>query len=314
MTALRAAAARVCRDERGFTLAEVLVVAALMVVVLGAAIAPFQLLQRTDHVTQNQNDSQDNARNAVGSVTLHLRNVMGQTQLVDRAGDYDVVFETVDPRFKPEGSANDRNLMRVRYCLDTSAGTATPGRIWEQELRWTTAATPSTMPSSSCPDPSFGSRRPVAGAITNRLNGQERPLFKYSPGTTPLASITAVRIDVFSDLRPNEAPRETRLTSGVFLRNQNGAPTASATVTATGQPRQVTLNAGASSDPENLPLTFRWCDLSTNSTCDASTAIGTGQLFTYTLPGASGSPRNLVLEVFDAGGLQADYPFTANAA
>jgi hypothetical protein len=301
-------------DERGVSLAEVLVAAALLVVVLGAAVTPFQLLQRTDQITQRQNESQDNARSTVDSVTHHLRNVMGQTQLVDRAGAYDLVFETVDPRFKPAGSDNDRNLMRVRYCLDASGGSTTASRIWEQELRWTSAAAPSTMPSTSCPDTSFGSRHVVADAITNRTGGQDRPLFAYSPGTTPLASITAIRIDVFSDLNPNAAPRETRLTSGVFLRNQNGAPTASATVTATGQSRQVTLNAGGSSDPENLPLTFRWCDLSTTSTCNGETAIGTGQLFTYTLPGASNTPRNLVLEVFDAGGLESDYTFTANAA
>jgi type II secretory pathway pseudopilin PulG len=302
------------RDERGFTLAEVLVVAALLIVVLGAAVTPFQLLQRTTRAAENQNDSQDNARNAVDAVAHQLRNVMGQTQLVDRAGAYDVVFETVDPLFKPDGSSNARNLMRVRYCLDTSAGSSVPGLLWEQELRWTMAATPTTMPSSACPDAGFGGRRLVAGAITNRLGGQDRPLFRYSPSTSPLASITAVRIDLYSDLKPNEAPAETRLTSGVFLRNQNGAPTASATVTATGPPRQVVLNGGASSDPENLPLTFRWCDLSTSSTCDDSTAIGTGQLFTYTLPGASNSARNMVLEVFDAGGLEADYTFTANAA
>jgi type II secretory pathway pseudopilin PulG len=312
MTAARGLARRL-RDERGFTLAEVLVVAALLIVVLGAAVTPFQLLQRTNRAAENQNDSQDNARNAVDSVAHQLRNVMGQTQLVDRAGAYDIVFETVDPLFKPDESSNARNLMRVRYCLDASGGPSVPGLLWEQELRWTTAATPTTMPSSSCPDSGFGGRRLVAGAITNRLNGQDRPLFRFSPGTSPLASITAVRIDLYSDLKPNEAPAETRLTSGVFLRNQNGAPTASATVTPTGTPRQVVLNGGASSDPENLPLTFRWCDLSTTSTCDDSTAIGAGQLFTYTLPGASNSVRNMVLEVFDAGGLEADYTFTANA-
>jgi type II secretory pathway pseudopilin PulG len=312
MTAPRRAVTRL-RAESGFSLPEVLVVAALMIVVLGAAVMPFQLLQRTDRATQNQNDSQDNARSAVDTVTHQLRNVMGQTQLVDRAGPYDIVFETVDPRFKPEGSDNERNLMRVRYCLDTTGAASAPRQLWEQELRWTSTAAPSTMPSSTCPDTSFGSHRPVADAITNRLNGQDRPLFQYSPGTTPLASITAVRIDLFSDPRPSEAPRETRLTSGVFLRNQNGAPVASATVTPTGQPRQVALNAGASSDPENLPLTFRWCDLSTSSICSGDTEVGTGQLYTYTLPGASNSPRNMVLEVFDAGGLEADYPFTANA-
>jgi prepilin-type N-terminal cleavage/methylation domain-containing protein len=299
------------RDERGMTLTELLMAASLLVVILTAALGPFEIVARVDRVAQNQNDSQDNARNAMGALSYQLRNVMGQTQLVDRAGPYDIVFETVDPRFKPAGSANDRNLMRVRYCLDVS--NPANGRIWEQELRWTSSAVPLTMPSAVCPDTGFGSRHVLAEAVTNKAAGQDRSLFAYSPGASPLGSITAIRIDLYSDRTPNEAPRETRLTSGVFLRNQNGAPTASATVTATGQARQVTLNGGASSDPENLPLTYRWCDLTTSSTCDDATAIGAGQLFTYTLPGASNTARNMILEVFDAGGLEADYTFTANA-
>jgi Tfp pilus assembly protein PilV len=297
------------RDERGFSLMEVLIAAALMIVVLGTALVPFQLVQKTQRVAENQNDAQDNARNAVQSLAHQLRNVMGQTQLVDRANPYDLVFETVDARFKPAGSNNDRNLMRVRYCLDaTKPANAV---IWRQELRWTTTTTPSTMPGASCPDASFGTQSTVARWITNMYNGQDRPLFTYSPSASPLVSITAIRFDLYSDRSVNQAPTESRLTSGVFLRNQNGAPTATATVTPTGPPRQVALNAGGSSDPENLPLTYRWCDLTTNATCDATTAVGTGQLFTYTLPG-TGS-RNLVLVVFDAGGLEADYTFSANA-
>jgi prepilin-type N-terminal cleavage/methylation domain-containing protein len=298
------------RDERGFSLMEVLIAAALMVVVLGTALVPFQLVQKTERVAANQNDAQDNLRNAVQSMAHQLRNVMGQTQLVDRAGPYDLVFETVDARFKPAGSGNDRNLMRVRYCLDTTD--PANGVIWRQELRWTTTTTPSTMPDTSCPDTSFGTRSTVARWITNRYNGQDRPLFTYSPSATPLVSITAIRFDVYSDRSATEAPKESRLTSGVFLRNQNGAPTATATVTPTGPPRQVALNAGGSSDPENLPLTYRWCDLTTNATCDATTAIGTGQLFTYTMPGTGA--RNMVLVVFDAGGLESDYTFSANAS
>lgn len=302
------------REERGWSMMEVTVTGAMLSLVLGAALAPFQVLQRVDRVTQNQNDSQDNARNTVDSLAHQLRNVMGQTQLIDRANPYDVVFETVDPRFKPAESDNARNLMRVRYCLDTSnaPADASHGRLWEQDLRWTSASDPSTIPGAACPDLTFGTRRIVADNITNRISGQDRPLFSYSPGTSPLASITSIRIDLYTDQNPNEAPRETRLTSGVYLRNQNGAPSASATVTPTGLPRQVTLNGSTSSDPENLPLTYRWCDLSTTSTCDEGTNAGEGQLFTYTLPGASGA-RNMVLEVFDAGGLESDYTFTANA-
>jgi hypothetical protein len=228
---------------------------------------------------------------------------------VDRATSYDLVFETVDAGFKPEGSDNDRNLMRVRYCLDTS--NASDEVMWRQEVRWTTGTAPSTMPGASCPDANFGNKSIVARWITNRANGQDRPVFNYSPGPSPLVSITAIHFDLFSDRSLTEAPKETELTSGVFLRNQNGAPVAVASVTPTGPPRQVALNAGGSSDPENLPLTYRWCDLTANATCDAMTAVGTGQLFTYTLPGSG--PRNMVLVVFDAGGLEADYTFTANA-
>jgi hypothetical protein len=312
MTALRRVFARLRRQE-GTSLMEVLVGASLMVVVLGAALAPFEMLQRTDRTTKNQADSQDNARNTVDILVHQLRNVMGQSQLIDRASPYDLVFETVDPRFKPQTSDNDRNLMRVRYCLDTSTSPASPsnGRLWEQDLTWTSAQVPSTMPGSACPDTGFGSRRVVADAITNRINGQDRALFVYSPGSSPLASITGIKVDLFSARRPSEAPRESELGSSVFLRNQNGAPTASATVTAAGGSRQVALNGSASSDPENLPLTYRWCDLSTTSTCNDTTNAGSGQLFTYTLPGTGA--RNMVLEVFDAGGLESDYTFTANA-
>jgi prepilin-type N-terminal cleavage/methylation domain-containing protein len=296
------------RDERGFSLMEVLIAAALMTVVLGTALLPFQLVQRTQRVAENQNDAQDNVRNAVQSLAHQLRNVMGQTQLVDRAGPYDLVFETVDPNPKPVGSNNSRNLMRVRYCLD--ATNPARGVIRRQELRWTTTTAPSTLPGTSCPDTGFGNQSVVANRITNQYNGQDRPLFVYFPSASPLVSITGVRFDIYSDRSVTEAPTETRLTSSVFLRNQNGAPTATASITPTGPPRQVALNAGGSADPENLPLTYRWCDLTTNSTCDAVTAVGTGQLFTYTLPGTGA--RSMVLVVFDAGGLEADYTFTAN--
>jgi type II secretory pathway pseudopilin PulG len=296
------------RGEHGFSLMEVLIAASLMLVVLGTALVPFELVQKTQRVTENQNDSQDSARNAVEALSHQLRNVMGQSQLIDRAGAYDLVFETVDARFKPAGSNNARNLMRVRYCLnDTNPSN---GVLWRQELRWTTSTTPATMPGTSCPDSGFGNQSVVAERITNKANGQSRSIFTYSPSASPLVSITAVRFDLYSDRSVTEAPKEIRLKSGVFLRNQNGAPVAMASVTPTGQPRQVALNAGGSSDPENLPLTYRWCDLSTNATCDAVTAVGTGQLFTYTAPGTG--VRNMVLVVFDAGGLESDYTFTVN--
>ena len=299
------------RDDAGFTLMEVMIACALLLVLLGAALAPFDLVHRTARTMNNQNESQDNARNALAGIVRNLRNTSGQNQLVNLADSYNMVVETVDPGSKPAGSQNARNLMRVRYCLDTtSAGSSlTRGRIWEQTFRWTTATPPNTMPTVSCPDTSWGtSRRIVADYITNKATTAKRPapeaLFSYYPSATTLDTITSIRVRLYSDRAWTQDPGETELTSGILLRNQNGAPTASFTATpgAAGSTK-ITLNANTSTDPEGLPLTFRWCDVTTQTLCDDTTRIGTGVLYTYTAPAAGA--RQIKLQVFDVGGLQA---------
>ncbi len=299
------------RGETGFSLAEVLIASALLLVVLGAAVAPFEVLNTSQRKTENQNDSQDNARNAVTQITRNLRNTSGQNQLVNRADPYDLVIETVDPTAKPGGSQNARNLMRVRYCLDTGSdqyAALTNGRIWEQAYRWTTAVPPDSMPGASCPDTTWGTRRIVTEYVTNKATSGWRPaaaaLFTYFPNSTPLDTITSVRVRIYADRKWTEDPRETELTSGILLRNQNGAPTASFTATpGSAGSRKITLNAGISTDPEGLPLTYRWCDVTTVATCDDTTRIGTGVLYTYTAPVAG--PRSIKLQVTDIGGLTA---------
>jgi hypothetical protein len=308
------------REESGVSLAEVLLASSLFVVVLGAALTPFEVFIRTERATANQNDSQENARHAVRAVVDRLRNTSGQNQLINLASPYDIVFETIDSQPKPSGSQNARNLMRMRYCLDTSSGgtvSLTNGRLWEQSYRWTTATPPTVMPTVSCPDASWGTKRVVANKITNQATSAtrptEKPLFTYFPNGASLDTITSIRVTVFSDGDWNAAPRETELTSGILLRNQNGAPTASfdATPGAAGS-RKITLNGGFSTDPEGLPLTYRWCDVGVTSTCDDTTKIGAGTLYTYTAP-ASG-PRQILLQVFDIGGLQATAgPLTVTA-
>jgi hypothetical protein len=299
------------------SLMEVLVAGTLMIVMLTAATTPFIVLQKTDRVAQNQNDSQDNARSTLDALQHQLRNVAGQSQLINRASSYDVVFETVDAMGKPSGSNNDRNIMRVRYCLDITnpPASSTRGRLWQQDLRWTTAAVPSSMPSAAlCPDTNWGTTRLAADYITNRTTTTKRqavaPLFAFHPApsatptTAELQAITQIRVDLFTDLNIAEKPLETELTTGVFLRNQNGHPTASFTATpGTAGTKQIILNAGASTDPENLPLTYRWCDVTSVSTCDNTTKIGTGVNYTYTAPVAG--TRSILLQVFDLGGLQA---------
>ena len=67
--------------------------------------------------------------------------------------------------------------------------------------------------------------------------------------------------------------------------------------------KKITLNAGTSTDPEGLPLTFRWCDVTTQTLCDDTTKVGSGVLYTYTAPVIG--QRKILLQVFDVGGLQA---------
>jgi prepilin-type N-terminal cleavage/methylation domain-containing protein len=304
------------RSESGMTLIEVLVASALMVVVLGAAMAPMDLLHRTERRTIDQNESQDGARSAMAVITRNLRNTSGQNQLVNLASSYDMVVETVDEAPKPDGSQNARNLMRVRYCLDTTGEGAslTRGRIYEQKHRWTTATPPTTMPTANCPDTSWGTSRILVDHVTNRATastggrGSKRPaaapLFTFYPGTATLDTITSIRISLYTDHSWAKVPTETELTSGILLRNQNGSPTASfiATPGNVGS-RKITLNANTSTDPEGLPLSYRWCDVTTTSLCDDTTRIGTGVLYTYTAPVAGA--RQIKLQVFDVGGLQA---------
>jgi type II secretory pathway pseudopilin PulG len=298
------------RQESGFTLMEALVASSLLIVVLGAALTPFDLVHRTERATVNQNESQDNARNTVATMTHALRNTSGQNQLVNLANSYDMVVETVDPQPKPGGSQNARNLMRVRYCLDTTSSRASlvNGHIWEQSFKWTTATPPNTMPSSTCPDTSWGTSRVLAANVTNKATWSGRlqaaPLFSYYPNASAPDTITSIRVSVFMDKVWNEKPNETELTSGILLRNQNGSPTASFNATP-GVPgsKKITLNANASTDPEGLPLTYRWCDTTTQTLCDDTTRVGTGVLYTYTAP--SSTARKITLQVYDIGGLQA---------
>jgi hypothetical protein len=296
------------------SLAEVLIVSFLFVIVLGAALAPFEAMLKVDRKTHSQNDTQRNARSTASAIVFNLRNLAGQTQLVERADPYDLVFETVDRKAKPAGSQNARNIMRVRYCLNTTAPAASPAnaQIWEQTLRWTTAAVPAAMPSSaSCPDIFWtgSERRVLSGGVTNRINGQSRPLFAYYPAGSTLTQITSIRFDSYTDMESTDAVKESRLTTGVLLRNQNGAPTASVATTNTGSTRQVRFDATAS-DPESLPLTYRWCDLTANAVCDDVTRVGSGQSYTHTFPaGTSGTTRSMRLVVGDAGGLEVFVPF-----
>jgi type II secretory pathway pseudopilin PulG len=288
-------------SESGFSLMELLMAMTLMIVVLGATLSPFDAFQRTAATTQLQNEAQDNVRLTTEAMARALRNVQAQSQAIERASSSDLVFQTTDHLPKPGGSSNAGNIMRVRYCLD--AANASDGRLIRQVQRWTTSSPPASLPSaSSCPDVDWGvETRVVAEKIVNN-DGGPVPVFSY--GLDSLGRVTMVRTDFQVDADTTRPPGRIALRSGVFLRNQsqNTAPTARFAAEArTGG--TVYLNGTDSSDPDGDTLTYRWCDVTTNPTCDASTQIGAGATYTYEAPGSAGSSRTLVLRVSDPGGM-----------
>jgi prepilin-type N-terminal cleavage/methylation domain-containing protein len=252
------------RDERGVTLIEVLVAMVVSLVVLGATMAVSVAISRNAQRNTEHNEAQDQARTYMDRLARQLRNLaspsiftenyQAQPFAVDSAGAYDLVFRVVDET-RPPGSLNEANVKRVRYCLD--ATDPSRGKLYQQEQKWTNRASndPPPIPAlDACPGTGWSTTMLVTENVVNRTGGQERAMFVYN--SDDVQRISQVHAELYVDPTPGRAPSETRLGSGVTLRNQNRVPVASFTP-ALGAGK-VTLNGSASEDPEGQPLTYQW--------------------------------------------------------
>lgn len=284
------------RHERGFMLVELLAAMAIFAVVLGATLMALDTFVVAIDRNQRRNDTQQQARSALDQMVRQLRNLASPTpdqpQALDKAAAYDLVFQSVDPA-GPNAGANLTNVRRVRYCLDSSNPRS--GTLWMQVQTWTQTTTPAMPSTATCPDADgrWASRRVFAANIVNQIDGRDRPIWAYN--ATDTTEISFLRATLFVDSRPGSAPGESTLATGVFLRNQNRAPVAAFTATATGN-RHVLLNGSPSSDPEGQPLTYAWYD--------GATQVASGITADYLAP-ATGN-RSLTLRVSDPAGLQGD--------
>jgi hypothetical protein len=282
-------AARVRNSEAGFTITELLMAATLMLVIVGATMTAFGAFERNSEISARQNDAQEKARATTVTLARQLRNLAGpdngQPQAFDKATDYDVVFKSVNPE-GPNTGANRANVYRVRYCLEDSV----PGRLWMQRQTWVSATVPNVPSTGSCPGSGWNETRPAAEFISNRRDGQDRPAFLYSSSLLP--AIDSVRTDLFIDLDLVRAPRETRVESGVFLRNQNRPPTAAFQWTPGGEGR-VLVNGSLSEDPEGENLRYTWKE--------GDQVLGQEVVLDLQAPGT----HTITLQVHDPAGLEA---------
>ena len=289
------------RDERGMTLIELVIAMSLALLLLGSTLTVFTTMERNSSRSQDQLDAQREARTASEILALRLRNLAAPTplslitvdpgKLIERAAAQDLVFRSVKPTGAPSAQ-NPTNVQRDRFCV-------TGTRLYRQTQSWT-GADPA-LPTGACGvTTDWTNTRVLAQHITNGV----RPAFGYlstnggtvsesssvdTTDTAAVQSIQSIRSDLFVDAKPNVAPRETELTSRIFLRNQNRKPLADFTVTCTGVGRGVVLNGSTSSDPEDGPLTFEWRD--------GGVKIGTG--VTWTANSLSAGTHTFTLNVTD---------------
>jgi hypothetical protein len=285
-------AGQIAWDEGGYTLLELLAGMTLTLVTVGATLGLLSNFETTTRENEKQNDAQEEVRRGVNRLAGDLRNLASPTpqqpNAVEKAGPYDLVFQTVDP-IGPNEGANPSNIRRVRYCLDSSD----PGRgkVWSQTQTWTSSAVPPMPSTDSCPDGGWGNHRLAAEHVTNRNGGREAAVWAYN--STTLSEISSIRTELYVDDEVGKDPAETRLSTGVFLRNQNRRPTARFTPTVAGS-GHVLLNGWNSSDPEGDTLTYVWYE--------ESTEIGRGITLDYAVPGTG--PRTFRLKVLDSAGLE----------
>jgi type II secretory pathway component PulJ len=274
-------------EETGFTLVEMLTASMLMIVVLGSTLTALTSFQSNAETNARQNDAQDTARRGIAQLARDLRNLASPTneqpEAIKRASAQDLIVQSV-AETRPAGSLNARNAQYVRYCYSP-----TTKRVMTQRLTWTAATTPAFPTGTDCPASGWATTKVVADSVVN----DARPLFVFNG--TSLTTITEISTALYVDPNPGKRPRETTISTTVFLRNQNRVPIARFSA-APGANGTILLNGAASEDPEERALTYEWYDKTAGDKL-----VGQGIVFTYTPPSAGS--RQVYLTVRDPANL-----------
>jgi prepilin-type N-terminal cleavage/methylation domain-containing protein len=326
---------RSVRDQRGFTLIELLVSMGLSLVVMGAVVTIITVFLNDSRYDGLRDQAQTDSKTLVDRMSRELRSAAspsaGSSGLLQKAGAYDILFQTVNPVGTPP-SGNAANQQWVRYCLDSSQ------TLWRQ----TSSSISSTPDTTNCPSTSNVWAQKSNGSpccvelndVTNEIGGDTtRPLFTYGPtGYTSTSQIREVQVNVITDLNPGHLPGPSpQLTSGIYLRNENSPPVIpdfSVTSSGTGiSTRNVTLNGTQAYDPNGQTLQYQWyansgssgsCASSTSGPTSGSLSTGTSQIYSSTSANGttftSGSTWTFGLVVTDTQGLTTCYAKTVTVS
>jgi prepilin-type N-terminal cleavage/methylation domain-containing protein len=253
------------KDQRGFTLVELLVASAISLIVMACAVTILTVILHDNRYDNARASAQADAQTMVDRLSRELRSASapsaGSAGLLAQATPYDTAFQTVNAAPGSAPAGNPANQIWVRYCLDGN------DTLWRQSTApsSTTSAAPST---SACPSTSSAwvtaSGRPCCielNDVTNEIGGDTRPLFTFGPsGWTSISQISSVQVKLYVDKDPGHQPGPTELTSGIYLRNELASPTASFTAVPTPnqQGADVMLNGSPSSDPNGQVLSYQW--------------------------------------------------------
>jgi hypothetical protein len=282
------------KDERGFTMVELLVATTAALIVFGAGIELFTNFWSLASRATTSSQSQGTVRRAIDRVSVSLRNATsasGSSQPIERNTSSDIVF--LMPSASASLTNNSRGLMHVRYCLNTTSN-PNNGGLWLQTIGYNSSTQASPPATSSCPGSTWTTQHQVATNLVNQLQSPAKPLFTAT--TDGSGNVLDFSIDAFVDSDPNSGPPAIELQSRVSLRNLNRPPTAS--MTCTGQSNgHAICDASTSSDPDGDTLLFSW-------TMDGAPLANTS----YRLDQsglASGSNHTFAVTVTDPGSLTA---------
>jgi prepilin-type N-terminal cleavage/methylation domain-containing protein len=251
----------ILRRQDGFTLVELLLVMTISLIVFGATLSSWTSVYRGNRQVEKQNDNAEEARVALDRAARQLRNLANPTvnaiTTIDRATDYDFIFQTSDP-----------SKTWIRYCLQTTGAGTTPtkARLWESE----SAGAISAAMRGACPGSGWTRSSIVVNNVTNTRSGIDRDIFTYEcnvsvagacpASTADYTKIENVGISLWVDQDTTDRASELDVTTAVFLRNQNEAPTAvvSDPRTISLPLRKYLLNGSGSTDPEGRTLEYFW--------------------------------------------------------